>query len=291
MLTGCDLPFNNTKKGGLEVISTPKATVFLNEQHLGQTPYLDQKIKPGEYTLKLVPENNESSLIAWQGMIRVSPGILTMVNRNLGTSEENSSGYVLSLEPIAEKEKARLSIISTPDSVVVSLDGEPKGFTPLSLTDVSEGEHILIISSPGFEEQRVEAKIVKGYKLSINVQLAKKKEEEPIEEKKEDEETEEKKSSPSAKPKPSPELKENNEASPEAEEIERPYIKVKDNPWGYLNVRSEPSIAGGKETVLTEVDPGDVFPFIEESKDGWFKIEYEEEKQGWISAKYATLYE
>ncbi len=299
ILTACNLPFiSSRKKAALQVTSNPKATVFLNEDHIGQTPYFDENLKEGEYTLKIVPDSSESQIISWQGIVKLSSGILTVVNRNLGATEEESSGYVLSLEPITEKDEAKISIISNPDSVVVSLNGEPKGFTPLTLEGIEEGEHLLIISSPGFKEETIKAKTIKGHKLMINVQLAKELEENPpaggeTEEEKEEVKEEETKASPkpSPKPSPSPELEEDEEATEAADEMERPYVKIDNNQWGWLNVRSEPSPSGDKKTVLTEVHPGEVYKFIEQDENGWNKIEYEEGKQGWVSGKYTTVYQ
>jgi hypothetical protein len=297
-LSSCSLPFiSKKKKAGLQVNSSPKATVFLNDEHVGQTPYFDENLKPGEYTLKLVPETNDSPLLSWQGAIKLSSGILTVVDRKLGENEEQSSGYVLTLEPIAEKDKIRVSVISTPDSVVVSLDGEPKGFSPLSLDNVVEGEHVLTISSSGFREEVIKAKTVKGHKLMISVQLAKEsaldeavddEEKEDKEEDKEDSEKEEAEVSP--KPKASPKIEEDEEASSTADEMEKPYVKIKNTPTGWLNIRSEPSTSGGAETVITKVNPGEVYKFIEQNESGWCKIEYEEDKQGWTSGTYVTLY-
>lgn len=291
ILSSCTLPLiGKKKKAALQITSDSKATVFFNDEHIGQTPYFDENLKPGEYSVKLIPETTEPPLLFWQGMVKLSSGILTVVNRSFGETEELSSGYVLSLEPIAEKEKIRVSVISTPDSVVVSVDGEPKGFTPLSFDGLEEGEHLLTISSPGFKEERIKAKTVKGHKLAINVQLAKeeKEEEEEDEEATESAEKEESKASP----KPSPKGEEEEEtAETEEDEMERPYVKINDNPWGYLNVRSEASTAGGTETVLVKVDLGEVFKYIETADNGWYKIEYEEDKMGWVSNKYAKLYE
>lgn len=290
-LTSCTLPFfGQKKKAALQITSEPKATVFLNGEHLSQTPYFDENLKPGDYTLKLVPESSETSLSPWQAAIKLNPGIMTVVNRRFGETEEESSGYILTLEPIAEKDKARISVISTPDSVVVSLDAEPKGFTPLSLDEVEEGERVLNISALGYREETIKAKTIKGHKLIVNVQLAK-----IIEEKEEDEDEEATKSAERTESEATKEPETKQEASPSAKteeaEIEKPYVKINDNPWGYLNVRSEPSTSGGTDTVITDVDPGDLYPYVDTSEGGWYKIEYEEDKMGWVSGKYATLYE
>jgi len=289
------LPLMKKKKAALQVMSDVKTTVFLNDSHLGQTPFFDEKLKPGEYTLKLVPETDGTKLLPWQGIVKLSPGIMTVVNRSLADREDKVSGYILTLEPITEKDKAKIAIISTPDSVVVNLDGEPKGFTPLALENVAEGERLLVISAPGFQDINIKAKAVKGYKLIVNVQLAKKEEEqiEPAVSTEEEKEATKSATKPSASAKPSakpsalPEKAQ--EASPGAE-MAKPYVKIKDTPTGWLKVRSEPSTSGGDDTVLTKLEPGEVYKFIEANDTGWYKIEYEAGKQGWISAKYATLY-
>jgi len=297
-LSSCSFPsfLKTNKKAGLQVNSNPKATIFLDEEHIGQTPFFKEDLKSGEYKIKLVPENDEKNL-TWQGIVKLSPGILTVVDRNLGEKEEFSSGYVLTLEPIPEKDKIKASIISTPDNVVVSLNGEPKGFTPLSLNDIPEGEHLVTVSSPGFKKQTIKAKTVKGYNLVINVQLAKGNEEQEQKnnnekEKEATEEAEKKEQKTQPPPSSSPESKlidETNEASDEAETMEKPYVEIKNTPTGWLNVRSEPSTAKGLETVVTKINPGEKYPFVEENEVGWIKIEYQQGEEGWISGQYAIV--
>ena len=138
-LSGFKLPFSKQKKAALQVTSNQKATVFLNDSHVGKTPYFDEQLNPGEYTLKLVPEGETGSLLTWQGIIRLNPKIMTVVNRSLAESEDKSGGYILTLEAIADKDKVQISVIGTPDNVVVALDGEPKGFAPLSLDNIPDG--------------------------------------------------------------------------------------------------------------------------------------------------------
>lgn len=297
LLTGCTLPFSKTKQAALQVNCEPKATVFLNDNNVGQTPYFDEKLKPGEYTLKIVPDTADGSkYLSWQGIVKLNSGIMTVVSRTLAESDDRSSGYVLSLEPTSEKEKAKISVISTPDSVVVNLDSEPKGFTPLALDDVSEGDRLITISSPGFKDETIKAKAVKGYKLMINVQLAKKAEENLSTDSEEATGSAEPSPRASVKSSPKPSVKPTSSVKPSSDkeatgsaEMAKPYVEIKDTPTGYLKVRSEPSTSGKEETVITKVLPGEVYKYIEANESGWYKIEYQKGKQGWISAQYATL--
>lgn len=277
LLTGCNFPLIKKKKAALKIDCHPKATIFLNDNHIGQTPFSDENLKPGEYNLKLVPETQGQSLFNWQGIIRLNPGLMTVVRRDLAATEEESSGYVLSLDPITEKDKIKIAVISSPDGAVVNLDGEPKGFAPVVVNDVLEGDRLLTVSSSGFKKEKIPVKAIKGYKLIINVQLAK----EQTVQKEESEEA-----SKSAQLKT---LLENKKTASEAAEMEKPYVKIKNTPTGWLNVRSEPSTSAKEETILVKIHPEEVYKFIEANETGWYKIEYEEGKQGWISGKYATL--
>jgi len=279
-LTGCNFPLAKKKKAALKIFSNPQATVFLNGNHMGQTPFSDETLKPGEYKVKLIPSSQNKTLFNWQGIVRLNSGIMSIIKRDLAETEEQSSGYTLSLEPMTEKDKVKIVVISTPDSVVVNLDGEPKGFTPLVIDDVIVGDRLLTLSSNGFQEQKIQAKAIKGYKLIINAQLAKKSVAK-------NEKIEEKEASKSA------ELNEDlikTEKASGSAKISKPYIKVKKTPTGWLNVRSEPSTAGKEETVLIKIYPGEKKRFIEANKSGWYKIEYGKGKQGWISSRYVELF-
>jgi len=197
ILSGCSL-LPGRKKSALSVTTTPKATIFLDGEHLGQTPYYNEKLKAGEYILKIVPESTGQALNPWEGRVNLSPSILTVVNRELGLTADSSSGEILSFEPLADKAAISISVVTTPDGAVVNLDGEPKGFAPISLDNISEGDHVLVISSPGFVDKSIKAKTVKGNKLIASVQLAR----DASDKTKEDEEEEE--ATPSATPKATP---------------------------------------------------------------------------------------
>jgi hypothetical protein len=269
--SGCSLP--SGKKAALSVSSTPQATIFLDGEHLGQTPYYNEKLKAGEYVLKLVPEaEGGEALTMWEGRINLVSGILTVVNRQLGLNNESSSGEILSFEPLADKNAVSIAVVTTPDAAVVNLDGEPRGFAPLSIDDLSEGDHVLVISATGYQEKSIKAKTVKGYKLIASVQLAREPIETETEEATPSAETEE--AAPQASPKVSPSPSPQASASPSTgEEISRPYVQIKDENGDDLILRSP-----NQYSLLDE-------------QSGWYQVEYKTGKDGWISGKYAEKYE
>lgn len=278
LLTGCTLP--GRKKSALSVSTTPQATIFLDGEHLGQTPYYNEKLKPGDYVLKIVPESSGQALNPWEGRVTLSPGILTVVNRELGLTQDDSSGEILSFETSADKNATSISVVTTPDGAVVNLDGEPKGFAPISLDKITEGDHILLISSPGYKDKTIKAKTVKGNKLIASVQLARAVTAPPVDAETQPEAT------PAASPKTSPTPK----ASPKTGSTTtpaKPYVTIDSPDTGWVRVRTEASTAGEE---LTKVDHGQSFPLTDE-KSGWYQIEYATGKKGWISGKYAEKYE
>ncbi|MDP4030882.1 MAG: PEGA domain-containing protein [Patescibacteria group bacterium] len=284
------------KKAALSVNTTPRASVFLDGEHLGQTPYYSEVLKAGEFVLKIVPESTGQALTPWEGRVSLAPGILTVVNRELGLTQDDSSGEILSFEPLADKNTVSVSVVTTPDGAVVNLDGEPRGFAPLTLDNVTEGDHILLVSSPGFKERTIKAKTVKGHKLIASVQLGRETVTPPTDEAAEE-------ATPSASPQvsPSPTGLPTPTASPigspkptsSPKVSAKPYVQVLKDP-GWVRVRTGTGTNFDKVTDAegneVKVYYPDQLPLLDEEK-GWYKIEYETGKNGWIAGQYAEKFE
>ena len=267
--------FLQPAQAGLQVSSNPPATIFLDEKEMGMTPNEWQNLKPGEVTLKLVPQATATTYFPWETKIKLINGMVAVVNREFGETESASAGEVMTMEKIADKKSASLAVISIPDSAVVTLNNETKGFTPVSLDGLTEGNFEVRVSANGYQERMVRVKLVDGYKLMVNVKLA--------EEEKEGEEGEgegEEEAEVTGTPAPKAEV------TPKTTPPPRPYVLIKDTPTGWLRVRIEPSIAA---TEAAKVNPGEMYSLIDE-ESGWYKIEYEEDEEGWISGQYAEKY-
>ena len=277
--------FGGPEAGAISVSVNSKSSVFIDNVRVGTSPYTNEKIVSGEHLVKVVPEDAATGLASWEGEVNVMPNVLTIINRNLGQTESVSSGEVFWLEKISSKDKAGLTVVSVPDQAVVKMDGEPKGFAPVSIEDLNPGTYQVVVASTGYEERTIpSAKAVAGYKLIINVQLAKKIE--GIQEATESGERAEVELTPTTKvtPKltPSPKVT----SKPSLIPPEKPYVKIKETSTGWLRVREEPSASA---TELAKVDPGEMFPYLNEQKNGWLKIEYEKDKEGWVSGSYVEL--
>ena len=294
VLTGCSLPFVGSKKAALQVTSLPKATVFLDSKHVGQTPFFDENLKPGEYTLRLVPEDSAGVLLSWETKIKLTPQILTVVNREINVSDAESSGEILTLEPLSSKTKTTLAIISIPDSAIVKLNGQPKGFTPVSVDDVAPGEQTITLSAPGFKEKIIKAKTTAGHKLTISVQLAKESLIAGSQDKVETDpgETASTSKKPQPSPSPEPEETETKIASASASTTKKPYVEILDNSLGYLRIRKEPTTGSAE---IARASLGQKLPYLQEEENGWYQITYATGKSGWVSrgasGEYAKLVE
>lgn len=245
--TAFRLPSRSQAVGGLQVLSTPQAVVYLNDEDHGQTP-IKVELKPGEYTVKL-----ESGSKTWRGKIKVNPGVLTVVNRELSENEDLQSGEVITLE-----RGQGLAVISDPGQVQVLINGEEKGTTPLVVSKI-EGDQTVVLKSPGFIERMVKVRPREGYKLNLNIKLAKEIVSDLL-------------SPPPAAFSPLP-----------AAEPSGPYIIVSETgtPFG-LHVRSGPGL---NHSVITDIKPGEKYPILGEEKD-WVNIRLADGREGWVAARY-----
>ena len=148
------------KQGELKVESQPSASVFLDDKHIGRTPIgkTSYKINSGEYTLKITPDTGAVTLANFQEKIKISPNTLTYVDVSLSESDLTTSSYVLWLEKMTGK-KSELSVVTTPDGANVLLDDEPKGISPMIISDVTPGDHTLSVVSRGFSTRTIKIKL------------------------------------------------------------------------------------------------------------------------------------
>lgn len=234
------------KQAGILVESTPQSLVYLNGEQVGRTPY-QAGLTPGTVVVRLEPDGLD--VPSYETEVNLVSGIETVIKRQLGESEDESSGIVVSFEKASAKDTS-IAVISIPDSSQVSIDGRVRGFTPYKTTSALPGDHEIIVSSPNYEDGRYLLKTVRGYKLTAIVKL----------------------------------LKIPQEELPKEEELKFE-VEILETSTGFLRVRSEPSVLGEE---LFQVEPGEKYPFIEEDEEsGWFKIEYEKESEGWVSNEFA----
>jgi len=162
---------------------------------------------------------------------------------------------MLTLTPVSQKDSAALKIITYPNQAIVNIDGQTKGYTPLFLEKIENGQHIVEVTNPGYQNYVLKLNLNAGYELECQIKLAAEKEEKKAEE-----------ALPTA-------------ATPSPQEM----VEILATPNGWLRVRQGP---GTGYPEIAKVNSGEKFAVLEE-KNGWFKIRIEEEQEGWISNQYA----
>ncbi|OGG13265.1 hypothetical protein A3D77_05375 [Candidatus Gottesmanbacteria bacterium RIFCSPHIGHO2_02_FULL_39_11] len=243
----------------LNVMSNPGASVFLNEKLVGKTPYL-AKQPAGVYTIKLVPDADSPDASTWQGKVTLKAGYETYVKRDLGASEVSSGGEIVSIDKIGETD-SEISVSSSPDAVTILLDGQERGVSPQLFRNVTEGDHDVTLTSPGYTARTVRAQAIPGHKVSVEIQLAL------------SAEAQTQTASDSGQP---------TSSSSTSTGANTTQVTIKDTPTGFLRVRSGPSLSASE---TAQVKPGEKYPYLDES-DGWYKITIDG-GEGWIAARYA----
>ena len=153
---------NFTPRAGLRVEASREASVSIDNQEVGRTPFQGEDFIPGDHLVSLKEDKN-----FWQGYVKLNSGTLSVVTRELAPNQASSSGEIITLE-----QGKGVSIISSPDAADVEIDSKPLGKTPLYVADLDPGEHFFLISHNNFLKSSIKAMLVAGYQLNINVDLA-----------------------------------------------------------------------------------------------------------------------
>jgi hypothetical protein len=263
------------KTGELRVDSVPTVAVFLNDKNVGISPY-KEKVDAGSYTLKLVPQAAASQLVSWEGKISVGQNLLTYVNANLSQSELTTAVDIVWLEKITSKQ-SELSVTTNPDGATVLVDDATRGVTPITLQDISAGDHTVSITSNGFQTRTLTIRTTPGYKLIANLKLAL--------------------TSGGSLPVATPtatasatlapvKTKAATQSATQADPT-KPYVVIKDTPTGFLRVRMDPATSA---TEAGRVNPGEKYSIID-SQSGWYEIKFDGTNVGWVSGQYTEKVE
>jgi hypothetical protein len=288
-LSGCTIPFLSRKNSGLKVTSSPEATVILDGQQLGTTPLETDRLTPGKHRLVLSPITGAAS---WETEVTLNEKLQTVVDRQFGASDSESEDFVLSLEKTPSAQ-SQLSIVTIPDRAIVRLNGQPKGFSPVTTAVTPSGTYEITISSAGYKDKKIPVLILDNHRLLIAAQLARAPLlPSPIPEASDSADTTHN-PQPSRAPTPSPKPK--NSPIPSVAPV-RPYVEIaktgttvtKDAPKpDWLRVRQQ---ASQSSEVVSYVYAGETYKFLDSTDAGWYQIELPDGKTGWISGQYAKLY-
>jgi len=258
---------NGTELGELKVVSSPESVVYVDQVQIGTTPLPPQKLKVGDYLIKLIPNKEASQSATWQGRVKIYKNAVTYVGRVLGSSDISTAGEISTVTKMESKPSrdgiGEIAVESDPQGALVFLDLDEKGVAPLALSDVPKGTHELSIFLPGFIRRTIKINVEAGFRTSTIVKLA----------------------IDLLVPKESTKSatitdKSKNTKSSVARSI---VIKIKETPTGWLRVRSEPSVNASESA---KVNPGETYALVEEQPN-WYKIIFNEDQEGWLAAQFS----
>lgn len=252
--------FSRLPDATIKIEAVPSATVFLNNKQIGQTPS-KERVPAGEVSLRLIPVSSDSAMPTYQARVFLTPKVVTVINREFGPSEAESSGITIAPQKISDNLAKIVVVTSVPDLASVSLDGNPLGFTPLSPTVVGAGDHELIVSAPGFADKKTMLKAETGYQLNINAKLA---------------------ISPIL-PSPTPTIL----ISTSSAGLNEPVVLINNTPTGFLRVRSGPGV---NYSELGRIKPKEKFILLDKVV-GWYliKVDIGATSSGWISSEWSQI--
>lgn len=273
-LTGC---FNKQQYGAITINTSQPASVQIDGKDLGATPYKEDKILAGQVNIRLTPQSGE--YLVWEEIVDINPGARTIITRELTPTNDKQSGEILTMQKTGQS-VASLTVISSPDGAMVKLNGEALGPSPLEKSSINEGENELVLSSPGYLERIVRFKSQNGYKVLVNVDLAKVDlpiilEPEETQESSESASSDSSTTTITTSPTPTPKSSTSSSTGKS--------VKILTTPTGWLRVRSEPSVNSNE---VGRVNPGESYDLLDED-NGWLQIELRDGKKGWIAGQYA----
>ena len=238
-------------KGALQITSNPSSRVYLNGEYIGDSPLckckLNEMISSGDYSVKLVPK--EGGFEEFEERIRITPSVLTVVDRTFGLEGE-SSGSIISLSRTADKKWSPVLVTSFPNKADVFIDSKKEGATPIQIENLTVSDHEVSVRKDSYQPKTFRVRTVLGYRLEIVAYLG----------------IGEAVSSPSAET-----------------TITVQKIKILETPTGFLRVRSASSSSSSQ---VGEVLPGEEYELLEET-ESWYRIKLKEGVEGWISKSYA----
>jgi hypothetical protein len=299
--TACSNPF--VGKAGLQVKTNDiRSGIYLNGKYMDKSPYLNQELNPGEYTLEIRPDDN--TLVPYQTSISLKKGALSVVTWKPGNRPETSGGFIYEMEYLRNKKDSEISITTIPDGAIISVDGQARGFSPVLVDHVSPGTHEYEVSLPSYETQKNPINAIAGYRMNVTVKLAKQEYVAAAAVNDDANATgsaQVASSSASATNSATPATKIATTSAKTAAgasttttitTVPKPKVKIK--PTGFkqdgeevLRVRASAG-AGGAEVGFAPV--GNEYPYLKETSNGWHKISFDG-KTGWVSGQFADLLE
>jgi hypothetical protein len=149
--------------GSIEVSSTPPgASVYLDGKYMGQTQtnnYFDlTSLLPGTHTVTL----RQPDFQDYTQTVFVTGGKIITINAQMTPVVPG---------PVADT-TGQIVLVSTPPGANVFLDNVFRGITPVTLSDIPQGSHVLTLKLPGYNDAVQTVSVTGGQTTPVSMSLA-----------------------------------------------------------------------------------------------------------------------
>lgn len=157
----------SSKSSALSVTSKYKeAKVYFRDKLVGTTPIEKTDVSPGKAELRVAGDNFE-----FKREITITQNTLTSINYDTAVSQDFSAGYIVWYDKTGGSD-AGIFVSSNPVGAKVFINGKEIGETPVNVSDKDilnsqENAYTLTIEKDGYENQKMNLKLDKGYTLNI----------------------------------------------------------------------------------------------------------------------------
>lgn len=293
---------------GLQVLSNDiPSSVYLDGKYVEKTPYIQKELKAGDYSVEIRPD--DTTFVPYQTKVSLKKGMLTVISWKPGKRPETSGGVVFETEALQNNKATELIITTIPDGGIIYVDGVAKGFAPVTVQDLSPGEHQFEVKLPSYEPQTHPINMLEGYRILVTAKLGK-----------QDYQSPRPQATTSATPLPSVTTSPSPSASPSTSASPSP--KLSPSPAATTSAKPSPSVApvtgqiappkvvilktnyfkdgvevlrvrNGASPDATEIGVapvGSEYTYLGEVKDGWAKMSFGQ-TPGWVSKQFVNVVE
>jgi serine/threonine-protein kinase len=160
-------PGRAVQTGSLLVTATPEATVYVDDERMGTTPLRLPKVVAGSHAVE----------VRAKGYAPTEQDVKVQAGREARLAVVLVKTRPAPVEPAppppaaVEAPKAGLLVVTSHPEATASIDGAPRGRTPVRAAGLSPGSHLVELREPGYEALSRRVEVIAGQEASAAFEL------------------------------------------------------------------------------------------------------------------------
>ncbi|MDP1825586.1 MAG: PEGA domain-containing protein [Archangium sp.] len=159
------MPGRALQTGSLLVTATPEATVYVDDERVGTTPLKLAKVAAGSHAIEVRAKGYAPT----EQDVKVQPGREARLAVVLVKSRAAPEPLPAPAAP--EAPKVGLLVVTSQPEAAVSIDGAPRGRTPVRAAGVAPGSHLVELNEPGYVAASKRVEVIAGQDASAAFEL------------------------------------------------------------------------------------------------------------------------